>query len=126
VCFRNLVVHNQRRSESQEKIPLPFIVVNTHSTAVIQCDMSRDRTDVMFDFSMPFEINDDNTILKRMGMDKTSHDVLRDMLPEDMHSYCQEHGLLDSMLKREQPHQQHLEQQVHQHHHHSGDYGAPY
>lgn len=55
-------------STTDEKIPLPFIVVNTHSSAVIQCEMSPDRTDVMFDFSMPFEINDDNTILKRLGM----------------------------------------------------------
>lgn len=73
VCFRNLVEHNQRREneagkEPEHKIPLPFIVVNTHSSAVIQCNMSRDLTDVMFDFSMPFEINDDNTILKRLGM----------------------------------------------------------
>ena len=67
VCFRNLVWRNYQRS-SQEKIPLPFVIVNTHSSAVIQCDMSRDRTDVMFDFSMPFEINDDNTILKKMGL----------------------------------------------------------
>jgi hypothetical protein len=68
VCFRNLVQRNQRRGPPEEKIPLPFIVVNTNSEAVIHCNMSRDRTDVMFDFSMPFEINDDNTILKRMGM----------------------------------------------------------
>ena len=68
VCFRNLVIHNHGRGQSDEKIPLPFIVVNTNSSAVIQCDMSRDRTDVMFDFSMPFEINDDNTILKKLGM----------------------------------------------------------
>jgi hypothetical protein len=68
VCFRNLISHNHQRGVSEEKIPLPFIVVNTHSSAVIQCDMSRDRTDVMFDFSMPFEINDDNTILKKMGL----------------------------------------------------------
>ena len=74
--FRNLVQHNHQRpaehSEQQpqqdNKIPLPFIVVNTHSSAVIQCNMSRDLTDVMFDFSMPFEISDDNTILKRLGM----------------------------------------------------------
>ena len=83
VCFRNLVQHNQSRELEQQqqqrpaeegsssgdnKIPLPFIVVNTNSSAVIQCNMSRDLTDVMFDFSMPFEINDDNTILKRLGM----------------------------------------------------------
>lgn len=68
VCFRNLVMHNIHHGVPEECIPLPFIVVNTHSSSVIQCDMSRDRTDVMFDFSMPFEINDDNTILKKMGM----------------------------------------------------------
>jgi transcription factor Dp-1 len=68
VCFRNLVLHNTHQGMSEEKIPLPFIVVNTGASSVIQCDMSRDRTDVMFDFSMPFEINDDNTILKKMRM----------------------------------------------------------
>lgn len=68
VCFRNLVNHNLSHRRSEERIPLPFIVVNTNSSAVIQCDMSRDRTDVMFNFNLPFEINDDNTILKKMGM----------------------------------------------------------
>lgn len=73
VCFQNLARHNEKRVEGSSakpdnKIPLPFIVVNTNSSAVIQCNMSRDLTDVMFDFSMPFEINDDNTILKRLGM----------------------------------------------------------
>jgi hypothetical protein len=69
VCFRNLVQRNHDRGiVPDEKIPLPFIVVNTNQSAVIQCDMSGDRTDVMFDFSLPFEINDDNTILKKMEM----------------------------------------------------------
>lgn len=70
VCFRNLTAKNAERGDVEpgQKIPLPFIIVNTHSSAVIQCNMSKDLTDVMFDFSMPFEINDDNTILKRLGM----------------------------------------------------------
>lgn len=74
VCFRNLVQRNLQRADEKidtktdNKIPLPFIVINTSSNAVIQCNMSRDLTDVMFDFSLPFEINDDNTILKRLGM----------------------------------------------------------
>jgi hypothetical protein len=50
------------------KIPLPFIVINTSKNAVIQCNMSRDLTDVMFDFTMPFEINDDNSILKLLAL----------------------------------------------------------
>lgn len=76
VCFRNLVQLNFERSKADQSdtpshfqtIPLPFIVVNTSSAAVIQCNMSRDLTDVMFDFTLPFEINDDNSILKRLKL----------------------------------------------------------
>eukprot|EP00548_Thalassiothrix_antarctica_P006334 CAMPEP_0194142830 /NCGR_PEP_ID=MMETSP0152-20130528/12037_1 /TAXON_ID=1049557 /ORGANISM="Thalassiothrix antarctica, Strain L6-D1" /LENGTH=335 /DNA_ID=CAMNT_0038841933 /DNA_START=127 /DNA_END=1134 /DNA_ORIENTATION=- len=116
VCFRNLVEHNRKRTPSSnedsgsggndEKIPLPFIVVNTHNSAVIQCEMSPDRTDVMFDFSLPFEINDDNTILKRLQMDKATLPVLQEMLPPDMLQYCQEHGLVDTILVPEEGQQQ--------------------
>ncbi|GKY99016.1 transcription factor dpl-1 [Mayamaea pseudoterrestris] len=100
VCYRNLVQHNQSQNHDSEhnKIPLPFILVNTHNSAVIQCNMSRDKQDVMFDFSMPFEINDDNGILKRMGLDKTTTGVLSEMLPPDMLKYCQDNHLLDSMV----------------------------
>lgn len=104
VCFRNLVEHNRTAEQKDdEKIPLPFIVVNTHSTAVIQCEMSPDRTDVMFDFSMPFEINDDNTILKRLGMNKATTPILQEMLPPDMLEYCQQHNLLESILVSPEP-----------------------
>jgi transcription factor Dp-1 len=46
VCFQILLEHNQVREteagkEVKHKIPLPFIVVNTHSSTVIQCNMSR-------------------------------------------------------------------------------------
>ena len=82
VCFRNLVQRNHDREPlpppalgssaksrmPEETIPLPFIVVNTNQSAVIQCDMSGDRTNVMFDFSLPFAIKDDNTILKKLQM----------------------------------------------------------
>ena len=46
--------------------------MNTSSRAVIKCDMNPDRTDVAFDFSLPFEINDDNEILKRLGQGGTA------------------------------------------------------
>jgi len=99
VCFHNLVKHNLKEAHKEDdKIPLPFIVVNTHSSAIIQCEMSPERTDVMFDFSMPFEINDDNAILKRLGMDKTDMATLKDLLPTDLFEYCKEHNLLESVL----------------------------
>lgn len=91
VCFQNLLRRNyhkeveesrQSRSnfnatadaiyaetiEEKEKIPLPFIIVNTDSKAIVQCEMCPSRTDVSLEFSLPFEINDDNEILKQLGM----------------------------------------------------------
>lgn len=104
VCLRNLVQRNHDRGiVPDEKIPLPFIVVNTNQSAVIQCDMSGDRTDVMFDFSLPFEINDDNTILKKMEMDRTSISTLRQMLPEDLLQYCETNHLVDDVVGRGDP-----------------------
>lgn len=49
-----------REDEEARKIPLPFIIINTGSQTVIQCEMTEDRSDVFFNFSAPFEINDDN------------------------------------------------------------------
>ena len=79
VCFRNLVMRNQHREyptrggphvppPADEKIPLPFIICNTKPTAVLRCDMNKEKDEVMFEFDSPFEINDDNTVLKRMKM----------------------------------------------------------
>mmetsp|Transcript_5548 Transcript_5548/g.11735 ORF Transcript_5548/g.11735 Transcript_5548/m.11735 type:complete len:400 (+) Transcript_5548:189-1388(+) len=79
-------------------VPLPFIVVNTSSQAVIKCDMNPDRTDVMFDFSLPFEINDDNEILKRLQLDKTTMEDASRLFPRDLFTYAQEHRLLDHVL----------------------------
>ena len=49
-------------------IPTGFPRVNTSNSAVIKCEMDAKRTGVKFDFSLPFEINDDNEILKRMQL----------------------------------------------------------
>ena len=54
--------------EKGGKIPLPFIVVNTSQRAQINCEMNEDRTDVKFDFDMPFEIFNDSHILENLGL----------------------------------------------------------
>jgi len=87
----------------EEKIPVPFIVVNTSHSTVIQCEMGPDRTDGFFNFSKPFEINDDKEILKRMGMNKMPVDELRRRLPRDMFAYCQDHRLLDTIAFPDRP-----------------------
>jgi transcription factor Dp-1 len=69
--------------EEARKIPLPFIIINTGSQTVIQCEMTEDRSDVFFNFSAPFEINDDNEVLKRMELQRvTPEEVLAYVAPE--------------------------------------------
>lgn len=50
----------------QDQIHLPFIIVHTNQEAVINCEMSPNRTEYFLDFSLPFSIHDDNEILKHM------------------------------------------------------------
>ena len=83
-----------------EKIPLPFLVVNTDSAAVVQCEMCPKRTNVSFDFSLPFEINDDNEILKRLGLNFASREALQRSLPPDLFHYCNGNGLLNGVARR--------------------------
>jgi hypothetical protein len=112
VCFNNLYQRNHARevvemtsprpntpdSQDSEKIPLPFIVVNTNHKAVIQCEMCPRKTNVNFDFTLPFEINDDNEILKRIGMDRTTEEELGRILPPDIFRYCSEKGLMENVI----------------------------
>ena len=114
VCFTNLYQRNQAREvvemttqpmkqdeniQDSEKIPLPFIVVNTNHKAAIQCEMCPKKTNASFDFTMPFEINDDNEILKRIGMNKMTKEELGRTLPPDLYRYCSGKGLLEDVIQ---------------------------
>jgi transcription factor Dp-1 len=85
-------------SVPDDKIPIPFIVVNTSSETVIQCEMGSDRTDVFFNFSQPFEINDDNEILKRLGMDRITEEGLKELLDDEVFDYVRKSGLCDEIV----------------------------
>eukprot|EP00013_Stygamoeba_regulata_P028468 CAMPEP_0177660262 /NCGR_PEP_ID=MMETSP0447-20121125/17932_1 /TAXON_ID=0 /ORGANISM="Stygamoeba regulata, Strain BSH-02190019" /LENGTH=522 /DNA_ID=CAMNT_0019165287 /DNA_START=129 /DNA_END=1694 /DNA_ORIENTATION=- len=71
-AYTNLVKRNKvsgvSQMEGEGRIYLPFILINTKSSTVIDCQMTKDRTEYFFDFSAPFEIHDDSEILKRMGV----------------------------------------------------------
>ncbi|KAJ4460122.1 putative transcription factor Dp-1 [Paratrimastix pyriformis] len=53
-------------AHATSKLLIPFIIINTHPSTTIDCEMSDDRTEVTFDFSRPFEIHDDNEILRKI------------------------------------------------------------
>jgi hypothetical protein len=82
ICFRNLVMRNRameaaasidsgastKPSDDTNKIPLPFIVVQSSPKAQVHCEMNEQCTKAVFDFDMPFQIHDDNEVLKRSGL----------------------------------------------------------
>ncbi|CAH0557290.1 unnamed protein product [Brassicogethes aeneus] len=74
IAFKNLAQRN-KEAEKMHGVPpqnsfiqLPFIVVNTNKKTVINCSISNDKMEYLFQFSDKFEINDDVEILKSIGM----------------------------------------------------------
>ncbi|CAL8097449.1 unnamed protein product [Calicophoron daubneyi] len=51
-----------------EKIPLPFLVISTNRKTVIDCNISNDKLEYLFNFDQAFEIRDEVDTLKRMGL----------------------------------------------------------
>lgn len=74
IAFKNLVQRNKRLQQthgppaSNSAIQLPFIIVNTSKKTVIDCSISNDKYEYLFNFDNTFEIHDDIEVLKRMGM----------------------------------------------------------
>ncbi|XP_015113951.1 transcription factor Dp-1 [Diachasma alloeum] len=74
ISFKNLVQRNSA-SESQHGPPkpnsaiqLPFIILNTSKKTVVDCSITNDKSEYLFNFNDKFEIHDDIEVLKRMGL----------------------------------------------------------
>uniref|UniRef100_A0AAY4C7S3 Transcription factor n=1 Tax=Denticeps clupeoides TaxID=299321 RepID=A0AAY4C7S3_9TELE len=75
IVFKKLVQRNRQREQQTKSLPLdssvihlPFIIINTSKNAVIDCSISNDKLEYLFNFDSMFEIHDDIEVLKRMGM----------------------------------------------------------
>ncbi|XP_071532949.1 uncharacterized protein [Panulirus ornatus] len=102
IAFKNLVERNRTEERvhgapsPNSAIQLPFIIVNTNKKTVIDCSISNDKTEYLFNFDDTFEIHDDIEVLKRMGMAlglekaQCSHIDLeraKSMVPKALESY---------------------------------------
>ncbi|KAM5237229.1 LOW QUALITY PROTEIN: transcription factor Dp-2-like [Ctenodactylus gundi] len=75
IAFKNLVQRN-RQNELQNQSPpavksaiqLPFVIISTSKKTVIDCNISSDKLQYLFNFDKPFKIHDDIEVLKQMGM----------------------------------------------------------
>ncbi|XP_058517349.1 transcription factor Dp-2 isoform X4 [Ochotona princeps] len=75
IAFKNLVQRNRRNEQQNQGPPaqnstiqLPFIIINTSRKTVIDCSISSDKFEYLFNFDNAFEIHDDIEVLKRMGL----------------------------------------------------------
>ncbi|XP_044146152.1 transcription factor Dp-2 [Bufo gargarizans] len=75
IAFKHLVQRNRQTEQLNQTPPavnstikLPFIIVNTSKKTVIDCSISSDKFEYLFNFDNAFEIHDDIEVLKRMGM----------------------------------------------------------
>ena len=65
IAFKNLVERNKDREKRDgpptpnSAIQLPFIIVNTSKKTVIDCSISNDKMEYLFNFDDTFEIHDD-------------------------------------------------------------------
>jgi len=102
IAFKNLVERNKEAEKiagsptPNSAIQLPFIIVNTSKKTVIDCSISNDKMEYLFNFNDTFEIHDDMEVLKRMGMalglekGSVSQDDLmraRNMVPRALEQY---------------------------------------
>jgi hypothetical protein len=86
-------------------ITLPFIIINTDKETYIDCSISNDKSEYVFQFDQPFAISDDLDVLKKMGMSFnldsgscTSEDVqkAKELLPKPFEQF------LNDMVARSQ------------------------
>jgi hypothetical protein len=105
IAFKNLVERNRKLGTvpaSNALINLPFIIVNTEKKTVIDCSISNDKTEYLFNFDNTFEIHDDIEVLKRMGLayhlekldgmsiDRTEVEKAKNILPEALRPELEE------------------------------------
>lgn len=103
IAFKNLVQRNKASEAASQAPPpsgsviqLPFIILNTDVRTVIDCSISSDKCEYLFNFDNTFEIHDDIEILKRMGMSlglesgkctPEGFRVAKSLVPKSLESY---------------------------------------
>ena len=93
------IPQEEQEAARNEQLLLPFIVINTSIQTMVGCKFGPDRTNASFNFSKPFEINDDNEILKMLGFNKAPRRELQKMLDKDIYDYCEKSNMLHALIK---------------------------
>lgn len=102
VAIKNLVKRNKSLEESgadisiNNLIRLPFIVISTNNQTMIDCHISSNKDEYLFNFDSSFQITDDMQILSLMGLlsgldqakvHQSDLIELRKLVPNDIQQY---------------------------------------
>ena len=90
LSFKNLVKRNEAQREKHQnlvKIRLPFIIVSTDTSTAVECEMSDDRNNLFLNFSAPFEIHNQDEVLRKIEMQNTPRNELEALLPAPLLPY---------------------------------------
>ncbi|XP_008547325.1 transcription factor Dp-1 [Microplitis demolitor] len=115
ISFKNLVERNSCNEKlhgppkPNSAIQLPFIILNTSKKTVVDCSITNDKSEYLFNFNNKFEIHDDIEVLKRMGLafglesGKCVEENLRrakSMVPKSLEKYVEQmaSGDLDKFI----------------------------
>jgi transcription factor Dp-1/transcription factor Dp-2 len=83
--------------EHRDKLFFPFLLVQTAATTDITCEMTEDRSRIMFDFNAPFRLHDFHVMLQLMGAQDTSR--IRALVPAELRALlpnlCKEPGAVE-------------------------------
>eukprot|EP00088_Acartia_fossae_P006640 TRINITY_DN13063_c0_g1_i1.p1 TRINITY_DN13063_c0_g1~~TRINITY_DN13063_c0_g1_i1.p1 ORF type:complete len:611 (-),score=190.28 TRINITY_DN13063_c0_g1_i1:169-2001(-) len=105
IAFKNLVERNRETEKTcglptpNSAIQLPFIIVGTSKRTVIDCSISNDKMEYLFNFDNTFEIHDDMEVLKKMKMTmglESGHispedlNRAKSMVPKALQSYVEQ------------------------------------
>lgn len=100
IAFKSLLRRNEQAAAApDQRVQLPFIVVQTARDAAIQCQMTEDKTEYVFEFDQPFSVHDDVELLKRLGFSQGIDDgtateeqleMARSMVPQALQSHVTE------------------------------------
>lgn len=100
IAYKKLVERNKATQQTLSPnaiIKLPFIIITTDKKTVIDCSISNDRSEYLFNLDNAFGLHDDVEVLKRMGLvsdqPQENQSEAKDILPKALH------GEIDLLVK---------------------------
>ena len=77
--------------QTPRRIQMPFLLVQTQTPSVVDCEMGDDGAHATFTFQHPFSVHDDTEVLRGLGLQSPSPsaDLARMGLPDGLHRFAQ-------------------------------------